>query len=714
MSRLLSRLAASPYAVLLLEVLLFYRKVLFAPKSYVIPWDLRYYHLPLAEFMAKCFRDGHLPLWDPWTYCGMPFHAIITTQVFYPPTVAAVLLSNWTGGKRLLYCLEWQAAGHVFLAGVFVYWLLRRLGAGHAPSLVGATVYQLGPFFTSQIQHIGAIDAAAWMPLAFLALVSLAERFSWRWLALLSVALAMTILAGFPAVTATAFAGCLLLCAALLLLRRARLHLAVSLAAGCAGSAALAGVQLFPTLELIRNSVARYRADWLGDGGGYPIQSLISLLLPNYYGIFQFDSMTWRLPWNPTWLYLYCGIAGLISIAAALAWFRNRNAIVFSLLTICALLWMLGENTPVGLTVFRLLPYAIKAPLYAEYAMPLFALGMAVLAGLGAQRLTGPRSAMIQGVLVAITALDLIAVGSGVKINTHRLDDEPGVAYEHIDGYREIPETMRKLVNQTSPPARIDTLNGSINWSGDAALLQVPTANGNDPLALERLMQVRLSFCQGERWGRWYQISNLESPLIDLLNVRYVVSREPIDPVLLRRARFVKAAELPGQVVYENSEVMPRFHLVNGVRPATNLESALAQLRSPDFDPRQEAVVEGLPEMALGSGPGAVRVVKYSPLEVVLEVDAAASAYLVTSETHYSGWRAWVDSAEQPIYYTNAAFRGLPVPGGRHTVVLRFSPGVLWRSAALSAASWLLLCALSLRSWTSPHRSKHPQTSSAR
>jgi hypothetical protein len=700
-----------PYLVLLLEVLVFYWRILFQPRTYVIPWDLRYYHWPLAEHMAKCLRDGHLPLWDPWTYCGMPFHAIVTTQAFYPPTLIAVLASNlWKGGRNLLYFLELQDIFHVFLAGIFAYLLVRRLTSSRVAALTGATVYQLGPFFTTQMQHIGAVNAAAWMPLALLAIVELSDRPNWRWLATLAVALAMTILSGFPAVTATVFVGCGMLVVWRLLLRRASWTLPLWAATGMLGAVLLSAVQLFPTLQLIRNSVAKYRADWLDDGGGHPVQALITLLIPNYWGVAQFDSMAWKLPWNATWMYLYCGIIGLICILAALFWLRNREALIFGAVTVCALFWMLGQNTPVGLWVFRALPYFIKAPLYAEYALPLFSLGMAVLAGLGAERITRGRNAAGGLLLVAAAAADLTFAGSGMRINTHKFSDEPGLAYSHYDGLKEIPETMRKLVNQTTPPARIDTMNGSINWAGNAALLQIPVATGNDPLALERYMQVRLSFCNGERWGRWYQIANLESPVLDLLNVRYVLSSNPLDAELVRRARFVPAARLPGNEVYENLDVLPRFFFARRVRSATGLQDAVAKIRAPGYNPREEAIVEGIPDGTFDTG--AVRVLKYVPNEVVLETDTRAHAYLVTSEAHYPGWWATIDGVEHSIHYTNGAFRGLPVPAGRHTVVMRFSPDILWRSMALSGAGWVaLLCALSLRRWNSRTRSKLPATS---
>jgi len=43
-------------------------------------------------------------------------------------------------------------------------------------------------------------------------------------------------------------------------------------------------------------------------------------------------------------------------------------------------------------------------------------------------------------------------------------------------------------------------------------------------MALARLIQARLVFCQGERWGSYYQVTRPDSPVLDLLNVRYLLS----------------------------------------------------------------------------------------------------------------------------------------------------------------------------------------------
>jgi len=76
----------------------------------------------------------------------------------------------------------------------------------------------------------------------------------------------------------------------------------------------------------------------------------------------------------------------------------------------------------------------------------------------------------------------------------------------------------------------------------------------------------------------------------------------------------------------------------------------------------------------------------------------------VTSESNYPGWRAYLDGRKQRIFLTNVAFRGLPVPAGRHQIEMRFSPAIRWRGAAVSAVALCGLLGIAImagkRSWT--------------
>jgi hypothetical protein len=630
---------------------------------------------------------GELPLWNPYTYCGIPIYANLTAQLFYPPTLALLMLSNWVGGGRhLLYYLELQVVLHALLGGCLTFKLLRRLGVSAAAALVGATVYQLGAYFATQAQHMGAIDAAAWMPLAWLAVIELAGGFRWRWMAALTAALALSFLAGFPAATAVVYGSTLLLAVFMAAFRRADWRIAFWCLLAFVWSAVVCAIQLFPTMELNAHSVSAIRFDY-AKAGGIPLAAWLSLFYPNHLGILRADASTWHSPWNATFVYLYCGIPALVFIAAALLRRRHPKTLVFGSMTLASALWMFGDSTPVYRGIFLVLPKVLRSALYAEFAMCAFTLAMAVLAGLGADRVLKSRSAGFQSAIVLLVALDLIVFSSGRLFNTIDLKGDPGIGYDNFEGYPEVPQRLRQLVNQSVPPWRIDTINASIDWAHGALLFEIPTANGDDPFALFRYMQFRISFTGGEPWGRYYEVYDPDSPLLKFLNVRYVISRVP----LAMPGHLIYREDLPGNVVYENPNPLQRFVLVNRVIHARVAAAALGIMRSPDFDPRLEAVVEGGPHLQSLRSAGQLKVVRYEPREVVLETDTPGPAFLASSETYYPGWRAQVDGRDELLYLINVAFRGLPVPAGHHRITMRFDPPILGWSALVSLVGLVLL-----------------------
>jgi hypothetical protein len=306
----------------------------------------------------------------------------------------------------------------------------------------------------------------------------------------------------------------------------------------------------------------------------------------------------------------------------------------------------------------------------------------------------------VQAAVVMIVAADLIAVSSGRPFNTVDELLDPGIGYDHYASVPQIPAEIRRLTNQNVPPWRIDAMEGYPDMVTHGPLFEYPSANGNDPFAPVRLMQVRLSFCQGVLWGRYYEIADPDSPVLKLMNVRYVIASH----VLAKPGALHKVLELPGTHIYENPGVLPRFFLVSRVRRAANMDEALATLRARDFDARAEAVVEGpLPDGrgSVTAPAGTVRVLEYGARQFALETDAAAPAFLVTSETAYPGWHAWLDGQARTPVMTDAAFRGLPVPAGKHVVKMRFDPEILWRSAWVTLGAW---GALALAVWFGDNR----------
>ena len=684
---------AWPYLVLLAEVLAFYGRVLFVP-GYVVPYDMVWYDLPLATQISETLRHGRIPLWDPYTYCGFPFFANLQTQFWYPPALAAIALSGFATGHRLLVALEWQMVAHVFLAGVGTYWLLRRLGAGRAAATLAGTICQLGAYFASSAA-VGPVDGAAWMPLAWLAVVALRETWNWRWVALLAVSFGMSILAGFPAITAIVVGSTLLLAAAFVVMERRPARLLGAWALACLWAGLLAAVQLLPTWQLVRLGESLGRATY--GMGSVPLAALATMVEPNRYH--ELDVQGFTLGGNAAFAYFYCGVPALAMAAYALVFRRRRETAVFALVTAAALAWTLGRSTPVGPFFYRLLPPAVRAPLYVEFTKSTFVLGLAVLAGLGMDALPVFRRRAWAAALVALAALDLISAASGRALTTGKLADHRGVSPTEFEGAAETVTGMRALVHSAVPGWRVEPVEDSFGWAVNGAVMRVPMAAGNEPLYLARLMAVRRLYCESPWWERNCPAVRLTSPVMSLLGVRYLVTWAGEDPRPIRDAGFARILDLPGHRVFENPRALPRFFLVGEVRPAANLRAALDRMRAPDFDPGRTAVVEGAAGWsAPAPPPDAVRVLAYEARRVRLAVAAPSRAFLVTSETNYPGWRASIDGRPALLVMTNGAFRGLAVPPGQHVVEMWFRPVILWWGLALTLAAWCaVFAALRLR-----------------
>ena len=119
-------------------------------------------------------------------------------------------------------------------------------------------------------------------------------------------------------------------------------------------------------------------------------------------------------------------------------------------------------------------------------------------------------------------------------------------------------ETYVRLKEATGA-YRFDTGVDSMALVTGAPLLRLRAGNGYDPLALERLIQVRLGFAKGERWGAYYVVEDATSPAIDLMSIRALTSREPI-------AGLEGSALLPGRSLYVNTRALPRYRLAGRVR----------------------------------------------------------------------------------------------------------------------------------------------------
>jgi hypothetical protein len=673
------------------DAVLFFRKPLFSERS-MFPWDFPGVQLPLVQFLADQLKRGELALWDPYTYCGNPIFANIQASLFHPLILAAALLSDLFTGSHLALLVEWAVVIQVAAAGLGAYALMRAIGVSRASAWATAVMCQTGPYFASRAEHIGAVMAVSWMPVAWLLVVRMAAKPTARGLALLSTALCLAVLGGFPAATLAVFASTVLLSMLLAATGLATYRLPLLTLIGCALGVGMSALQFVPTTQLTENSVAKYRLEWLGTGGGLKWQSLVSLVDPNHYHIF--DLQNFNGPWDPSFLYLYSSILGLVFALAAIVAIRNPWVNSFLVLMILGAFWMMGDSTPLFRLIYPLVPERIRIGVHPEYTYCIFANCLAVLAGLGIDRFVS--DARLRLAIAAIIALDLYFVGSDRPMNCGPGGDASGISTNAVDGHPELLSRVRELSAASFPAARIDTIGTSINWSQSAPTTRVPTANGCSPFALERLIQVRLGLGQkdGRRSGWYYPVVDPGSPAVCLMADRYLLAAGASVSSVKSAPNFTAVGEVAGVSVFLNRTALPRAFLVQSVL-ATDYEGALAFIRAPKPDYLSRAAVEGpvsLEPSAVGRSSGTALVTSYDASRMSILVDTPSPAYLVVIEAWYPGWEASLDGADARIYATDVAFRGLAVPAGRHHVEMMFRPKILYYSTAISLFFGALRC----------------------
>jgi hypothetical protein len=677
------------YLSLLAAVVLFFHKPLF-DSQYIFPWDFRGVQLPLISFLRDELRENRFALWNPYSYCGYPIFANIQACFFHPLVFLSAFLSSRWSWQSLPLLLEWSVVLQIWIAGMASYHLFRELGAGSPSAWAGAVILETGGFFASRAEHIDSIMAAAWMPLAWLAVWKLRQEFRMDWLAVLAGALGLSVWGGFPQATLAVFVSTAVLALLLGALKLARPAGIAGTALGCVLGILLASAPFIPTTQLTNYSVAKYRADWLSTGGGLYWQSLVSLLAPNHYHIF--DLSQFKGPGDPTFLYLYCSLGGLVLAMVALAVRRNRNTAVFAMLLLFDSFWMLGDKTVVWRWLYPLLPEKIRIGIHPEYTYCIFSLAIAGLAALGLESLR-IRNGWRWAIAIVIAA-DLFLVGSGRPMNSQSVKEEPGVTREAFDGSTLLLNEVRHYVNQDFPPSRIDTMDATLGWAFGAPITRIPSANGLSPLALENTIQLRLLLHAGNRAGWYYPVENVDSPVLDLMNVRYVITRGESAPRLAALPKFHHVASLPGNELFENLTVLPRFFLVHDVRPATSAGEARDLIARREVDLRRTAITDrpiALPTEGDPSGTESIKVDSYGSASLDLSIESRGSSFLVLSETNYPGWQAWLDGSPTPIYATDIAFRGVLIPTGAHRLRMQFHPAVLPVSLGISLATAILL-----------------------
>ena len=189
----------------------------------------------------------------------------------------------------------------------------------------------------------------------------------------------------------------------------------------------------------------------------------------------------------------------------------------------------------------------------------------------------------------------------------------------------------------------------------------------------------------------------LDSPLLDLLGVKYVIvpadanANDPNFAWLLEH--FPSVYEDADVQILENPGAFPRAWIVHDVRAVTRGE-ALDLIDSGAVNPRQTALVEGSPPLTHEpADPSLDRVsfIDYQSDRLLARVSTGAAGLVVFSEVFDPGWTAFVDGKATPVHLVDHILRAVHVPAGSHLIELRYQTPMLGAGAVITVLTIAIL-----------------------
>jgi len=282
--------------------------------------------------------------------------------------------------------------------------------------------------------------------------------------------------------------------------------------------------------------------------------------------------------------------------------------------------------------------------------------------------------------------------GAAVFLQTHAANDQPARFFGYDPGIHpgdDTPQLYRFFFADPRTTALLLNNRGTI--------LGLEDVQGYNPIQPQRYVEVMRALnghLQEYHEANVYP-SGLDSPLLDLINARYILVPAVIPLGRTDLERLDKqhpTVYADAQVrVLENRDALPRAWIVHEARQVATPVEALALLASGAVDPRRVALLEQTsPDLALPSNPASeeATITLQEPDKLRVTVRTDASGLLVLSETADPGWRAEVDGKPASILTADYLLRAVPVPAGEHTVELRYAPPTLKVGTAVSLLSY--------------------------
>lgn len=665
------------------------------PVRQIIPWK---------SLGLSSLSGFSLPLWNPYEMAGKPLLGNFQSSVFYPLNLILFIKPFYLSWSLFIYL-------QLILSSVFLYFYLKSLSIGKEGSILGVIAFCFSGFVTSWFEWGTVIHTALWLPLILFCIDKSFKKPKVIWSSILLLSLIFSFFGGHLQTFFYLLIFSLVYSLARFIQNGWNLKTILRFLVIGLVFIFVTMIQWLPSLQLINLSARVVDQEWIKLGWFIPWQNLIQFIAPDFFG-----NPTTLNYWG-IWNYAeFVGYVGFIPIIFALYSMTSRfdkktlffgsaffTSLIFAFPTFFAKIPFLlnlpfvSSSQPTRLLFITCFSLAVLAALGFDYFVKTSKKNIFISISFFGLAISGlwffvlnfkffpellsvsKRNLVFPSLIFALFIL-LSLVWYFVKGRVKKVLIVFLIIAAFIDGFRFFtkfntfsdskyffPDT--KIVNflkNDKDIFRIASFDSRVIAPNFSTYYKIQSVEGYDPLYIKSYAELIAASERGKPdinppfgFNRIITPHNLSSDILDLLNVKYVLSLDEIN-----NNKFEKVYEWEKTKVYKNKKYLPRTFFVDKVVGFKSKQEQINGLFSNDL--KRTAIVEE--ELKSGFSLGTSEIINYSENEVTIHTKNKGEGFLVLTDAFYPAFKAVVDGKMVKVYKADYAFRGIIVPKGEHEV----------------------------------------------
>lgn len=690
---------------------------------------------PWRELTIESWKQGQVPLWNPYSFSGTP-HLANYQSAALSPLNFLFLLFSFVDAWSILILLQ------PLLAGLFTFMYSRSIKISKSGSVIASVGFMFCGFITTWMDYGTLGYAILFLPLALFAIEKFITTKKNAFLLLLGCTIPLSFFSGHFQMSLYFFLFIIAyVCYQGIVKKSVSLIIFLSLAV--LFGLLLAMPQILPSLELYNQSL---RSGLFQQIEAIPLGYLPTFLAPDILGnpVTRNDWFGHYAEWN--------GYIGLLPLMLGFyGVFRKKNVFTMSLFILSILILCLAFATPMLQFVIAL-HIPVLSTSAASRIIVLFSFIFVILSGFGFDGIVTDLQdkkykvffawlsvfTVIFIFLWAMVSLKLFLPIDKISIAKQNLKLPTisffiiavicmiAVFYSKIHVLRKYKFfTERKIVIPVFISSifivltMFDMLRFATKWQPfdpkEFVFPQVAVTNHFPPKQpYERVfgddggqLSVKYGYSSIEGYDPLYSkrygefIASLDGKIrqpersvvvlpknaryapraLQLLNVGYILQKNsdngqpwgfPFDNYPI--TQFTPIYNDGVYQVFKNNTLLPHAFFAQNYSVQTKPQNILNVLFADDTHLNSTVVLEEDPHISQGGVSGTADITNYTNNSLSIRSHSNKDAVLFLSEVYYPGWKAFVDGKETTIYRADYTFRAIVVPSGFHTVVFRYEP----------------------------------------